>query len=83
MVGALAGEKGCTPSQLTLTWGNGSGRFYFPHSRNQAVKILEENAGVLRVKLSKEELASLESVFPKGVVAGERYPEAGMKAVNR
>lgn len=82
-VEALAGEKGCTPSQLALAWVMAQDDFIFPIPGTKQLKYLEENAGVLRVKLSKVEMASLESVFPKGVAAGGRYSEAGMKAVNR
>ncbi|MEO5673474.1 MAG: aldo/keto reductase [Chitinophagales bacterium] len=82
-VEALAREKGCTPSQLALAWVMAQDDFIFPIPGTKRLKYLEENAGVLQVKLSKEELASLESLFPKGVAAGERYPEASMKAVNR
>ena len=33
--------------------------------------------------LTAEDLARIEAVFPKGAAQGTRYPEAGMKAVNR
>ena len=42
---------------------------------------VEENAGAVRVQLSREDLAALDAIAPS--VAGERYPEGGMRAVNR
>lgn len=33
--------------------------------------------------MSAEELKRIDEAAPKGVAAGERYPEGGMKAVNR
>jgi hypothetical protein len=35
------------------------------------------------VELTEKDLAELNAVFPLGAAAGERYPEATMKAVNR
>jgi aryl-alcohol dehydrogenase-like predicted oxidoreductase len=42
---------------------------------------LEENVGALEVTLTAEELKRIESIWPKGAAAGERYAKAGMKAV--
>jgi aryl-alcohol dehydrogenase-like predicted oxidoreductase len=44
--------------------------------------LLEENLGALRVTLTQEELAEIDAIAPKGVAAGERYPEASMRAVH-
>ena len=41
-----------------------------------------ENAAAADIRLTKEELDRIESVLPKGVAAGERYNEAGMRTVN-
>ena len=80
---ALAAEKRCTPSQLALAWVMAQGEFIFPIPGTKRVKYLEENVGALNVSLSKEDLAAIESVFPKGAAAGQRYPEASMRSVNR
>jgi aryl-alcohol dehydrogenase-like predicted oxidoreductase len=45
------------------------------------VKYLEENAGALNVTLSEDELRRIDEIAPKGVAAGERYPD--MSSVNR
>jgi len=47
------------------------------------LKYLEENVGALKVKLTPDELSEINLISPKGVAAGQRYAEAGMKAVNR
>jgi len=39
--------------------------------------------GALDVSLSADDLRRIDEIAPKGVAAGTRYPEAGMKAVNR
>ena len=43
---------------------------------------LEENAGAVLVRLTTADIDRLEKVFPKGVAAGERYPQQGMQTVN-
>jgi hypothetical protein len=42
---------------------------------------VEENAAAVRVQLSPADIASLERLATS--VAGDRYAEAGMRAVNR
>jgi aryl-alcohol dehydrogenase-like predicted oxidoreductase len=45
------------------------------------VKYLEENVRALDLRLSAEEMQRIDEVAPKGVTAGERYPD--MSTVNR
>ena len=47
------------------------------------VKYLEENAAAAEVALSDDDLRRIQQVFPAGAAAGDRYPEGGMKTVNR
>jgi aryl-alcohol dehydrogenase-like predicted oxidoreductase len=58
------------------------GRDIVPIPGTKRRKYLEENVGALGVSLSPEDLRRIEEIAPKGVAAGERYPEAAMKAVN-
>jgi aryl-alcohol dehydrogenase-like predicted oxidoreductase len=46
-------------------------------------RYLEENVGALNVALTATELRKINEIAPKGVAAGERYAEGGMRAVNR
>ncbi len=78
----LARKKGCTPSQLALAWVIAQGDYLFPIPGTKRIKYLEENAGALTVKFTTEELREIDMISPKGVAAGQRYPEAGMKALN-
>ena len=45
-------------------------------------KYLAENIAAFEIsqKLTKEDLAEIEAAFPHAEIAGERYPEAHMKA---
>jgi len=72
-VGALAKEKGCTPGQLALAWVMAQGDDVVPIPGTKRRKYLEENLGALDVELSRQELASIEAVFPRGATAGARY----------
>jgi aryl-alcohol dehydrogenase-like predicted oxidoreductase len=80
---SLAKLKGCTPAQLALAWVLAQGDYIFPIPGTKHIKYLEENAGALNVKLSKQELEEIDAIAPKGAAAGMRYPEAMMGSVNR
>jgi aryl-alcohol dehydrogenase-like predicted oxidoreductase len=77
----IAQEKGVTPSQLALAWVlyQGDDIATIPGTRH--VKYLEENVAALDVQLSEDDLRRIDAVAPKGVAAGDRYPD--MSAVNR
>ncbi|WP_284037880.1 aldo/keto reductase [Neobacillus sp. 114] len=78
----IANEKGCQPSQLALAWLLAQGENIVPIPGTKKVKYLEENIGSLQVTLTDADLRRINEVFPSGITAGERYPEAGMKGVN-
>jgi aryl-alcohol dehydrogenase-like predicted oxidoreductase len=80
-VQALAREKGCTPAQLALAWLLSRGDDIVPIPGSTKAERVEENAGAFEVRLTPQEIDSLEALSPS--VAGERYPEGGMRAVNR
>ncbi|MDC0705910.1 MULTISPECIES: aldo/keto reductase [Priestia] len=76
----LAREKDCQPSQLALAWILSQGDDIVPIPGTKRIQYLEENIGALKIQLSKEELYRINEVAPKGVAAGERYPD--MSSVN-
>ena len=79
----LAKQKRCTASQLALAWVLAQGEEIVPIPGTKRVKYLEENLGALAVELSKNELAQLNEIAPKGqAAAGMRFPEAMMGTVN-
>lgn len=80
---ALAGEKGCTPSQLALAWLLAQGEDIVPIPGTKRRRYLEENAAAIDVRLSAEDLTRIAELAPVGVAAGDRYPEAAMGALNR
>lgn len=78
---SLAKEKDCTPSQLALAWLLAQGEDIVPIPGTKRRHYLDENAGALDVQLTRDELAAIEAVAPKGVASGTRYPD--MSSVNR
>jgi aryl-alcohol dehydrogenase-like predicted oxidoreductase len=78
----FAQEKGCTASQLCFAWVLAQGPEFVPLLGTKSRGRLKEGLGALDVKLSGEDLAKLEELFPKGSVAGERYPAPGMASLN-
>jgi aryl-alcohol dehydrogenase-like predicted oxidoreductase len=79
----VARQKGCRPSQLALAWLLARGQDIVPIPGTKRVKYLEENIGALNVHLTPEDLTRIDSIAPRGVAAGTRYPEAGMRNLNR
>lgn len=77
----IAREKGVTPSQLALAWVLHRGEDIVPIPGTKRVRFLEENVRALDVQLSDEDLRRIDEVAPKGITAGDRYPD--MSAVNR
>jgi aryl-alcohol dehydrogenase-like predicted oxidoreductase len=79
----MAQAKGCTLPQLAIAWvlARGDDMVPIPGARRRA--HLEDNLGALPLQLSAAELAELETIAPAGVAAGSRYPQGGMRAINR
>lgn len=80
-VGDIARSKGVTPAQLALGWllARSSHIVAIPGTRK--LSRLEENVSAASVTLSADELAQIDSAFPKGAAVGERYPS--MDTVNK
>ena len=80
---AIAGEKGCTASQLALAWVLAQGKDLVPIPGTKRRHYLEENVRAADISLSPDELRRIDEVAPKGVAAGLRYPAEMMGSVNR
>jgi len=79
----IAEEIACAPAQLALAWVLAQGQDIVPIPGTKHPRYLEENIGALNVHLTDEQLRRLDEAFPVGVPAGERYPEQGMRTINR
>lgn len=78
----LAAAKGCTPGQLALAWVLAQGDDIVPIPGTKRRSYLEENVLALDVRLSKQDLADIDAVFPYDAAIGTRYAEPGMKVLN-
>jgi aryl-alcohol dehydrogenase-like predicted oxidoreductase len=77
----IADEKGVAPSQLALAWLLNEGEDVVPIPGTKRRKYLEENAAAAEIELTDEDLGRIDEAAPKGVAAGDRYPD--MSSVNR
>ncbi|WNM32917.1 aldo/keto reductase [Streptomyces sp. Li-HN-5-11] len=77
----IAAEKDVTPAQLAIAWVLAQGEDLVPIPGTKRRTYLEQNAAAADVELTKEDLARIDAELPEP--AGERYDEAGMRAVNR
>jgi aryl-alcohol dehydrogenase-like predicted oxidoreductase len=78
----ISSERHVKPSQLALAWVLAQGEDIVPIPGTRRRAHLDDNLGALALTLSAEDLVRLSEVAPKGIAAGERYSEGGMKVVN-
>ena len=76
----IAEEKDITPAQLALAWVLAQGDDIVPIPGTKRRTYLEENAAAADIELTDEDLSRIYEELPE--VAGERYEETGMAAVN-
>jgi len=81
-INQMAAAKKCTASQLALAWVLAQGDDIVPIPGTKRRKYLEENLAAHEVRLSRDDLARIDEIAPKGAAAGLRYPEAMMASVN-
>ena len=80
-VNEIAAKRGATASQLALAWLVAQGNVT-PIPGTRKAERLEENIAAAEIELTKDELAAIDAVAPKGVASGLRYPEASMSALD-
>jgi aryl-alcohol dehydrogenase-like predicted oxidoreductase len=78
----IAQRKKCTPGQLALAWLLAQGEDIVPIPGTKQRRYLEQNVRAIEVELTKADLNAIDEVAPRGVAAGERYHEAGMRTLN-
>lgn len=78
----FAAAKGATSAQIALAWILNKQDNVIPIPGTRRQKYLEENVAATRIRLSPEEVATLDALFAPEAVAGTRYPEAAMAMLN-
>jgi aryl-alcohol dehydrogenase-like predicted oxidoreductase len=79
----MAQRKRVLPSQLALAWVIARAEDIVPIPGTKHVQYLEQNVAATDVQLSQADLNHIDEVFPPEAAAGTRYPEGGMRTVNR
>lgn len=78
----FAAAKCATSAQIALAWILNKQDNVIPIPGTRRQKYLEENVAATRIRLSPEEVATLDALFAPEAVAGTRYPEAAMAMLN-
>jgi aryl-alcohol dehydrogenase-like predicted oxidoreductase len=78
----IARENGVTTAQLAITWVLSRGDDIIPLVGARSKQRLQESLSALDLTLTEEELASIELAVPAEEVAGTRYAEAQMSALD-
>lgn len=71
----IATSKQCTTAQLSLAWLLAKGDDIIPIPGTKKIKYLEENIHATNINLSESELNTLNILFSKDAVKGEKYPK--------
>jgi aryl-alcohol dehydrogenase-like predicted oxidoreductase len=82
-VTSIAAAKDCTPAQLALAWVLAQGPDIVPIPGTKRRKYLNENLAALDIDLTAQDLAAIETAFPRAGIGGERYSAAMMALTGR
>jgi aryl-alcohol dehydrogenase-like predicted oxidoreductase len=77
----IAKKKQVTPAQLAIAWLLARGEDIVPIPGSKSIAHLEENIGAVNIELTRDDLARIDEIAPKGAAAGDRY--TNMATVNR
>lgn len=79
----MARHRSVTAAQLALAWVLAQGDNIVPIPGTRSIQRLEENVAAAQIDLTSEERDRLSRIVSPARVAGERYPESGMRTVDR
>jgi len=77
----LADKRGITPAQLALAWVHAKGNDIVAIPGTKRPEHLEENVAAFEVKLSDDDVTTLDAAIPAGAAVGTRYREADMALI--
>ncbi|WP_459676441.1 aldo/keto reductase [Acidisoma sp. 7E03] len=79
----LAEARGATAAQIALAWILNKSEDFVPIPGTRHVRNLEANIGAAAIRLTSEDMATLEAALGAGKIAGPRYNESRMAMVDR
>jgi aryl-alcohol dehydrogenase-like predicted oxidoreductase len=82
IVSELADERGITPAQLAVAWVFAKGDDIVPIPGTKQPERIEENAAAADIKLSEEDIATLDDAVSPEAVIGGRYADRDMALLN-
>jgi len=83
MLEQLAIKKKCTLAQLAIAWCLAQGDDIVPIPGTKKLEYLHENIVAVKVQLTSTDIRSMNSMFPVGIAAGERYPALQMQRIGK
>lgn len=69
----MAGDKGCTPTQLAIAWVNAQGDHIMPLVSMNRRSRLTENIEAMQIKFTDSEMNTLNTHFAQGAILGGTY----------
>jgi len=69
----LASKKGCTPTQIAIAWVNAQGNHIMPLVSMSRRSRLPENIAAMDIRLTAEEMNTLNTTFAIGAIKGGTY----------
>lgn len=79
----FAAAKSCTAAQLSLAWLLAKGDGIAPIPGTKRVTFLDEDMAAADINLAPADVATLDNMFAPENIAGDRYPPALMKSIDR
>ena len=83
VISSFAAKHQATPAQIALAWLLAKKPWIVPIPGTTKLSRLEENLGAAQIKLTADDVRSLEEASSKIKIEGARYPEAHQKLVGR
>jgi len=74
----IANKYSCTVGQLALAWLHAQGPDVIPIPGTSSVEHMDENLAARSITLSTDDLQEINTLFPAGSVAGDRYAHMGL-----
>ena len=83
VIRSIASAKNATPGQIAIAWVLHRASHFVPIPGTKRRKYLEENTAAAHVKLTPDEMQTLDRALAPGTTAGPRYTEALQKTIDR
>lgn len=80
---SFSAKKNCTSAQIALAWVLAKSSKIIPIPGTKRIKYLEENVCAVNISLTPEQISRLDSIFNPEMIVGNRYPDEGMKYIEK